>query len=78
MICQYIYAIKHAEKYAIKYVKYATTFTDMQNMWIKKYAKYVAYAKNVKRNENNIQYNMLKICINYVKYATTLSNMQNM
>jgi hypothetical protein len=26
------YAIKHAEKYAIKYVEYATTFTDMQNM----------------------------------------------
>ncbi len=38
------YAIKYTETYAIKYVKYATTFTDMKNMWIKKYAKYVAYA----------------------------------
>jgi len=38
------YAMKYTEKYAIKYVKYATTFTDMKNMWIKKYAKYVAYA----------------------------------
>jgi hypothetical protein len=26
------HAIKHAENYAIKYVEYATKFTDMQNM----------------------------------------------
>ncbi len=39
--------IKYADKYAIKYVEYANTFTDMQNMWMKKYAKYVAYAKYV-------------------------------
>ncbi len=48
----------------------------MQNMWIKKYAKYVAYAKYVKQYENSMQYNMLKnmhqICqiYNYIiKYA---------
>ncbi len=41
-------SIKYAKKYAIKYVKYATTFMDVQNMWIKKHAKYVAYAKYVK------------------------------
>ncbi len=41
------YAIKHADNYAIKYVEYATTNTDMQNMWITKYAKYVAYAEYV-------------------------------
>jgi hypothetical protein len=57
-------------------VKYATTFTDMQNMWIKKYAKYVAYAKYVNEYVNNMQYNMLKnmqlicqICNYIIKYA---------
>ncbi len=57
-------AIKHAEKYVnLKYhdVKYATTFMDMQNMWIKKYAKwYVEYAKYAKSyvNLRNMQTNM--------------------
>ncbi len=40
------YAITYAKKYAIKYVKFSTTFKDMQNMWI--YDKYVGYAKYVK------------------------------
>ncbi len=39
--------------------KYAITFSNMQNMWNEKYAKYVAYANNMK---NNMSIICNKIC----------------